>query len=361
MLQMLLLATALQTAALPSPDFTPERWTLVDPGARVMPYLGRQALFLARGIALMNDVAFGDGAIEFDVALHGNPSFAGVVFRAESDIDYELIYVRPQRSRQPDALQYSPMFGDQEAWQLYYGAGYTAAAELPVNRWVHVRLVVAGYSARVYVDNAAEPQLVVTDLKRRWARGRVGLWGRSGGANFSNFSVTPAATSAPAERIVPPPPTGTVAHWRVSPAFDATVVDPLAMPAGGAAAATWEQVATEPSGVVNIARYRRKVTAGRDVVFAKTTVRSARAQRVRLTFGYSDEASIFLNGRLLFNGDAGYLTRDAVYLGTLTLGHDAVYLDLVAGDNELMIGVTEAFGGWGLAARVEPASAVTIE
>jgi hypothetical protein len=59
-------------------------------------------------------------------------------------------------------------------------------------------------------------------------------------------------------------------------------------------------------------------------VFAHTVLRSARAQRVRLTFGYRDEVSIFLNGALLFTGNSGYLTRDASYLGTLTLGLDAL-------------------------------------
>src|SRR5678815_2361177 len=97
-----------------------------------------------------------------------------------------LIYVRAHRSRQWDALQYTPIFSGSEAWQLYSGEGYTAAAELPANRWLHVRVAVAGRTARVFVDGAAEPQLVVTDLKRPWAAGQIGLWGRLGGANFTN-------------------------------------------------------------------------------------------------------------------------------------------------------------------------------
>jgi hypothetical protein len=133
------------------------------------------------------------------------------------------------------------------------------------------------------------------------------------------------------------------------------------MPTGDSSPGLWESVPIEASGVVNIARYRRKVTSGRNVVFARAVLRSAGAQRVRLTFGYSDEISIFLNGRLLFNGSSGYLARDASYLGTLTLGLDAVYLDLSVGANELIVAVVESFGGWGLAARVDPAASVVIE
>jgi len=37
----------------------------------------------------------------------------------------------------------------------------------------------------------------------------------------------------------------------------------------------------------------------------------------------------------------------------MTLDNDAVVLPLRAGENELVIVVTEAFGGWGLNARLE--------
>src|SRR5689334_6579851 len=85
--------------------FDPARWTILDPGGMPMPYLGAPSIFLDNGIALLPGGAFGDGTIEFDIALHGHASFAGIVFRAESAEDYELIYVRPHRSRQWDALQ----------------------------------------------------------------------------------------------------------------------------------------------------------------------------------------------------------------------------------------------------------------
>ena len=54
------------------------------------------------------------------------------------------------------------------------------------------------------VDCATNPQLTVTSLKRPWTRGRVGLWGALGGANFSNVIVSPADTTGPApSKIVP--------------------------------------------------------------------------------------------------------------------------------------------------------------
>ena len=108
------------------PDFA--RWDIVDPAGRTLSYLNRPSLYLERGIALMPDVQFADGTIDVDVAIHGHSGFAGVVFRSTSNDDYELIYVRTHRSRQWDALQYTPMFAGQEAWQLYAGRGYNGVA-----------------------------------------------------------------------------------------------------------------------------------------------------------------------------------------------------------------------------------------
>jgi hypothetical protein len=37
----------------------------------------------------------------------------------------------------------------------------------------------------------------------------------------------------------------------------------------------------------------------------------------------------------------------------MSLGPEAIYLDLAPGPNELVFAVAETFGGWGLAARIE--------
>ena len=134
-------------------------------------------------------------------------------------------------------------------------------------------------------------------------------------------------------------------------------------------ALTWEAVPAEHSGIVNIARHRHPVARasadapddGRDTVFARTVLRSSRAQRVRLSFGYSDDVTVFLDGQPLFSGRGGYLLRDGSYLGTLSLGPDALFLDLTAGRHELVFAVSEAFGGWGVAARLEGARDIIVE
>lgn len=342
--------------------FDTTRWTILDPAGKTMPYLGAPSIFLDNGVALLRDSSFGDGTIEFDIALHGHASFAGILFRGESAFDYELVYLRPHRSRQWDALQYTPVFHGVTAWQLYSGDGYTAAAELPANRWVHVKLVVDGCTAKLYVDRAADPQLVIKDLKRPWVRGQVGLWGTLGGANFTNVTVIASSAPAPAARQELAPATGVIGAWELSQVWDAAKVSPRGLPDPRAVGAIdWKAATAEASGVLNIARFREPLVArqaspakgSRDVVFARTAITSAQARRVRLVFGYSDAVHIFLNGRLLFEAESRFQSRDPGSLGIMSLGPDAIYLDLMPGRNELVFAVSETFGGWGLAARIE--------
>ncbi len=356
MLTLLLLLTLAETQQIP---FDAARWTLVGHGATSMTYLERPSLFIENGVALLRDSSFGDGTIEFDVAMHGHASFAGVAFRALSEDDYELIYLRPHLSRRPDALQYTPIYNGGEAWQLYSGPGYTGEAELPLNRWLHVKLVASGYTARLFVDGAANPQLTVTSLKRPWARGMIGLWGSLGGANFSNVIVSPANTTAPAARPAEPPPAPhTLTKWELSPAFETTAMKDDVLPdRATSGAAAWTSVTAESSGLVNIAEYRRRTRSTPSslaLVFARSTITAARAEQMKLVFAYSDRVHIFVNGRLLFAGDSVFQSRDPSFLGVASLGPDAIYVDLRPGPNEIVLALSEKFGGWGFAARLEP-------
>src|SRR5262245_24701444 len=104
----LVVSTCALNAQQPAPFEDFAGWQISDRGGRQLPYLSRPSLFLQNGVALSPGEQFADGTIDFDVAIHGHTGFAGVVFRAASDEDYELIYLRTHRSRQWDALQYTP-------------------------------------------------------------------------------------------------------------------------------------------------------------------------------------------------------------------------------------------------------------
>jgi len=88
-------------------------------------------------------------------------------------------------------------------------------------------------------------------------------------------------------------------------------------------------------------------------VYARTTIESDRDQVKRLYIGYSDDVSVFLNGRILFRGRSAQYFRDPAFLGIVDAENDAVYLPLKKGRNELMLAVSELGGGWGFVCRLE--------
>jgi hypothetical protein len=187
----------------------------------------------------------------------------------------------------------------------------------------------------------------------------IGLWGSLGGANFSNVIVSPAETTAPTARPAEPPPgRHTLTTWELSPAFETTLVKDDVLPDRAAFSAfAWTSVTADSSGLVNIAEHRRRTRTSASslaLVFARSVITASRAQQMRLVFAYSDRVHIFVNGRLLFAGDSGFQSRDPSFLGVASLGPDAIYVDLRPGPNEIVLAVSEKFGGWGFAARLEP-------
>jgi hypothetical protein len=357
--------------------FDSDRWQIRDKNARTEDYLGRKSLYLKSGFAFLKDVAFEDGVIEVDVAAPNLPSFVGVVFRFENEADHEIVYFRPHKSGLEDAVQYTPSFNGAAAWQLYSGKGFTTAVDIPKEQWVHVRIEIAGLGGKVYFNNADKPVLVIEDLKRGHSRGTVGLWGLANGGHFSNFTYKVEPAGEPRESKPAPVAAGILSKWELSDAFDAVNRDPRALPsASEMRTMKWQTVGVESPGMVVINRYRRSAgvvasfanasertgkRAERKVVFARATVYSDRDQLKRMSIGYSDEVTVFVNGKPVFNGNSAYRFRDGGFLGIMDVEDDAVYLDLKKGRNEIVLGVADYFGGWGFICRLDDTQGVRLE
>lgn len=331
-------------------EFDSPQWE--KPGSAVVEYLGRKSL---RGGGFLKEVTFTDGVIEVDMAMDGRRSFPGVIFRMQSPQDCEYFYLRPHRTGTPVAVQYTPMFKGLDAWQLYHGPGFTAPAEIPHNRWVHLRLEIKGTQARAFLDDAPQPVLVIEDLKRGAEGGTLGLIGPPNGSiHFSNFRF-----HADSSLVFPASPKpalleGLLTRWQLSQPFVANTINfELAPEEQSLPELQWEDVEGEASGLVNISRWVPRTGQLTEVVLARTTIDSQAPRRMRLDFGYSDTISVFLNGKLLFTGDSSFLLRDAQFYGAVGL-YDSIVLDLRKGPNELLFMVAENFGGWGYIARLRP-------
>ncbi len=327
--------------------FDSGRWTMVN--AKVVEHLGRPALV---GTALIPDAGFDDGVIEYDLAVTGARSYPGIVFRSQSDGSWERFYIRPHRSGAvppslyPDVLQYVPAWHSIDGWQLYSGSGYTAPAVIPVGRWLHVKVVVVGTQARVFLDHAPAPALVIPDLRHGTRSGGVGVMGPADGTAFvSNFCYRPDPSLRPGPAARPPAQPGFVRDWSLSQAYPALGVNPEdALPARLTGAA-WTRVEADDRGLVDVGRYRPR-GPGPDVVYARTTLRAARSEVRPFRLGYSDIVEVFLNGVRVFSADSTYTGRDPSFLGIIGL-NDTLHLPLRAGENDLVLAVAEVSGGWG--------------
>ena len=175
-------------------------------------YRGKSAVHVTpstEGNATFASVAgssFGDGVIEVDLA--GAPAqgamqdargFIGIVFRSDDAArKFELFYLRPTNGRAPDQLRrnHSAQYVSAPDWPWEKTRAatpglYESYVDLEPGVWTHVKIVVAGVKAQLFVNRADQPCLIVNDLKLGASKGAVGLWvGPGTDGYFANLRVT---------------------------------------------------------------------------------------------------------------------------------------------------------------------------
>ncbi len=226
-----------------------------------------------------------------------------------------------------------------------------------------MKIVVSGSQGEIYIGEGDEPALVMHELKRPVASGKVGLKaGSRAVTHFANFSFQ-AVENPPLKgrpKQPEPAPEGTVMAWSVSSSFaESDLEGKYDLADSQTEGLSWEVLDCESTGLANLARIQG-VTPEANTAFAKITIVSDRAQVKRMRFGFSDSVKAYLNGRLIFAGTDPYRSRDYRFLGTVGL-FDELYVRLEEGRNELWMAVTESFGGWGIKARFEDVEGIEIE
>ncbi|BDX08019.1 hypothetical protein [Planctobacterium marinum] len=324
--------------------------------ATVMEYRGRPALQITGGRYWFSDMTLSDGVIEFDAAMDESHTFFGLIMRAESDNHFENIYLRAHLNKKPDAMQYMPVVNGISSWQIFSDQNAISAAKYDYNDWNKVKIVVQGDKADIYV-NSNEPTLHVPDLKTDIKTGRLGLWMFSIEKTPVYFSNLQVRALTPDDKIVgtaketPALADGLIRSFKVSePVPEDTVghnhwldldIDKL----------SWQSLEVESNGIANLAKLSG-IADKANTVLIHESIETDKAEMRKLRFGYSDRVQIFLNGKLVFAGNAGWKQRDYRFLGTIGL-NDAVGLSLQEGKNDLVIAVSETFGGWGWTAAWE--------
>ena len=137
------------------------------------------------------DVFFKDGTIEVNVLSklrQDAPAFArgfiGVAFHInENNSKFECIYIRPTNGRSDDqvrrnhSIQYFA-YPDYKFSRLRkeFPEKYESYADMGLNEWIKIKIVVRGQEARLYLNDAKQPSLVVTDLRLGNSPGGIGLF-----------------------------------------------------------------------------------------------------------------------------------------------------------------------------------------
>src|SRR6266850_216860 len=139
-----------------------------EPGVQREPY------------AVVSGPALRDGTIEVDLAgrpgqgaNEGARGFVGMAFRVKADQSaFECFYLRPTNGRADDQLRrnHSTQYMSQPdyPWERLREENpgvYESYADVFPGAWTKMRIVVEGTRARLFVNGADQPCLIVNDLK----------------------------------------------------------------------------------------------------------------------------------------------------------------------------------------------------
>lgn len=186
----------------------------VNTAMKIAAYRGREAVQLVRlpdsqtesMLAIVKGRELKDGTIEVDVAGLPRPDappdsrgFIGIAFHVESGDRYECIYIRPTNARADDQLRRNHttqyVAHPDAPWHELRKSDpgkYESYVDMEAGAWTKLKIVIAGTTAKLYVNGAAQPCLVVKDLKHGGAGGGIALWSHmSTDGYFSNLKIAP--------------------------------------------------------------------------------------------------------------------------------------------------------------------------
>jgi hypothetical protein len=177
---------------------------------------------------------------------------------------------------------------------------------------------------------------------------------REGSVPFDFAAAANAVTDRSADA-------GVVRAWSVSQSFAPEETDMRSLPPAKVLG-EFKRIEAETSGLVQLDQHVN-VPADRkaSVAVARLRVRAARGGTYAFDLGFSDVATVFLNGQPVFRGDGTYSFDRPRREGLIGFDNARLFLPFKAGDNDLAVIVSDTFGGWGLMGRFANSNGLTVE
>ncbi len=343
-----------------------EHWDAVTDNVEFLNYKSVPAVQSANendiGI-MLKDFEFTDGTIEFDVEFKGS-GFPGIDFRVDKDtLNSEKFYIRyfgtPDNLRRT-TLQYAAVLDGVNMWDVT--DEYQAAATIYEEKWNHIKLVIHGRQVKVYVNDTQHAALHVSALEGITKSGGISL---TGNVIYANFIVRPNVTEGlPSEEGYDPTYNDSryLRNWSVTEPFDFPFGRDVISPSSGSAidtvlfdsTAIWKPLKAERRALVNLTKLFGATERGeRKLAWVKTTISSETDQEKRVDMGFSDEVWVFINGQPL-HIDKNYYGSPSMKepRGRCTIENTSFKLPLQKGENEILVGVSNYFFGWGIITRL---------
>ncbi|OOQ60208.1 hypothetical protein [Mucilaginibacter pedocola] len=354
--------------------FEPARWDTTMQKVEFTTYKGAKAMKILPGNkqVLLKDVTFTNGTIEFDTQPVDvtKSGFLSIYFRRQDAKESELVYLRcakDETAQRNDAIQYAPIIHGVNLWDLM--PHYQGSAPIKNEDWNHFKLVISGQQMKVYLNNMEKPVLEIPRLESNATAGGLAFDGQ---AYFANLVIKPNQI----EWLSPQPGADLTNHdinyirrWDVTASQFLEKGRELLREDLPTDTTKWQPIVAERRGLINLTRvYGGIENRGGGVqnknryVWLKTKIRCAKAQTVKMQLGFSDEVYVFINGGLIYTDKNQYPQPIRKYPdGRMDIANSTFEIPLKEGDNELVIGVSAYFYGWGIAARMMNMEGITVQ
>lgn len=338
-----------------------EKWTFQKGKVDFVKHRGRNAIKIepASGPVVIKDLMFKNGTIEYDVIPAKKEFASAIYFHRKNEKEQEIVYLRVPKMADPlanEGIQYCPYLDGVNMWDMY--PQYQAAAQAKTEEWNHIKLVISDMQMQVFVNNSL--RLTIPKLEGRERDGSIAFDGES---YISNIEIKPNETenlSQTEGADLTRHESNYIRNW--------SVVQPTVLEEGREPTtfrdlpkdeSFIEKIAAERYGLVNLTR-RFGGSEKRRIVWLKAVITAKKATETNLQLGFSDEIWLYLNDQITFTDKNIFRQNMKKYPdGRISVQNGNTRLKLKQGENQLLLGVSNDFYGWGIIARLESMEGIT--